>query len=105
METKLIQLEDGTLVEVEVTAGQAQPISGGLASKVNSTLDKIYPLLISTCRPIASALNSLKTDTEITQAEVQVGLSFENEGNVYIAKAKTGANLTVKLTLKPKILN
>ena len=38
----------------------------------------------------------------IEQAEIQLGLSFEAEGNLYITKAKGNANLTIKLTLKPK---
>jgi hypothetical protein len=46
MPTKLIQLEDGTLVEVDVPADQARQISGGFADKVNSTFDKIQPLLV-----------------------------------------------------------
>ena len=44
MATKLIQLEDGTLVEVEVPGDQVQQISGGFADKVNATFDKIHPL-------------------------------------------------------------
>jgi hypothetical protein len=39
---------------------------------------------------------------DIDAAEVQVGLSFEAEGNIYIAKSRAAANLTVKLVLKPK---
>ena len=102
MNTKLIQLEDGTLVEVEVPEDQAQPISGGLASRVNESFDKIRPILIRTCRPIAEAWKEINQDMDIEQAEVQLGLSFEGEGNLYITKSKAGANLTVKLVLKPK---
>jgi hypothetical protein len=38
----------------------------------------------------------------IEQAEVEIGLSFEGQGNLYVAKSAIGANLTVKLVLKPK---
>lgn len=41
MATKLIELEDGTLVEVEVPGNEVQPISGGFADKVGATFDKI----------------------------------------------------------------
>jgi Trypsin-co-occurring domain 1 len=40
----------------------------------------------------------------IDQAEVQLSLSFEAEGNLYITKSKANANMTVKLVLKPKSL-
>ena len=41
--TKPIELEDGTLVEVEVPTNQAQQISGGFADKVEATFGKIQP--------------------------------------------------------------
>jgi Trypsin-co-occurring domain 1 len=102
MATKLIRLDDGTLVEVEVLPEQAQPISGGLADKVNETFDKIRPILVRTCRPISAAWAEISQEMEIEQAEVQIGLSFEGEGNLYVTKSKAGANLVVKLVLKPK---
>lgn len=102
MATKLIRLEDNTLVEVEVTADQVQPISGGFADHVNATFDKIRPILINTCRPIASTWAELNQDMNIESAEVEIGFSFEAEGNLYVTKSKAGANLTVKLVLKPK---
>jgi hypothetical protein len=101
MATKLIELEDGTLVEIEVSPDQAQPISSGLASRVNETFEKIRPILINTCRPIASVCKEMNKEMEIEQAEVEIGFSFEAEGNLYITKSKASANLTVKLTLKP----
>jgi hypothetical protein len=39
---------------------------------------------------------------QIEQAEIQIGFSFEGEGNLYVTKSKAGANLTVKMVLKPK---
>ncbi|MDX2244916.1 MAG: CU044_2847 family protein [Leptolyngbyaceae cyanobacterium bins.302] len=106
MATKLIQFNDGTLVEVEVLPDQVQPISGGAADRiratVDETLDKVKPLLLKVCRPIKEVWGDLNQDMDIETAEVQVGLSFEAEGNVYIAKSKASSNLTVKLVLKPK---
>jgi Trypsin-co-occurring domain 1 len=101
--TKLIQLDDGTLVEVEVQADQARQISGGFADKVNSTFDEIQPLLVKVCRPVTAAWKEISQDMNIEQAEIQLGVSFEGEGNLYVTKAKANANLTVKLILKPKL--
>lgn len=102
MPTQLIQLDDGTLVEVEAKPDEVQPISGGSAKWVESTFEKIRPLLVNTCRPITAAWKELSQEMNIEQAEVELGLSFEGEGNIYVTKAKTGANLVVKLTLRPK---
>ena len=102
MATKLIELEDGTLVEVEVPGEQIQQISGGVADRVSATFSKLQPLLVKACRPIVAAWAELGKEIDIEQAEVQIGLSFEGEGNLYITKSKANANLTIKLTLKPK---
>ena len=102
MANKLIELADGTLVEVEVPENQAQPISGGAADKIkDATIDKIKPILLKACKPIAEVWRELNKDMYIEQAEVELGLGFEAEGNLYITKAKGNANLVVKLTLKP----
>ncbi len=106
MATKLIRLEDGTLIEVEMPVGQVQPISGGSAERItDATLDKIRPILVKTCRPVLAAWKEIEAeDMGIEQAEIVLGLSFETEGNIYVTKSKAAANLTVKLILKPKSL-
>lgn len=101
MYTKLIELEDGTLVEVEVAEDEPQKIAGGFADKVKTTFDKIKPLLINTSKPIIDAWKEIEQKMPVQQAEVELGLSFEGEGNLYITKSKAKANLTVKLVLKP----
>jgi Trypsin-co-occurring domain 1 len=101
MATKLIKLEDGTLIEVEVEEEDARQIVGSVADRVNSTFDKIQPILVKTCRPIMAAWKELNKEMQIEQAEVEIGFSFEGEGNIYITKAKASSNVKVKLVLKP----
>src|SRR5713226_3510340 len=100
MASKLIKLEDGTLVEVEVAGDEVQQISGGLAEKVDATLNKIKPVLLKTCQPIVAAAKELREDIDLEQVEVEVGLSFDIEGNIYVAKTTFGANVLVRMTLK-----
>jgi hypothetical protein len=102
MATQLIQLADGTLVEAEVSEDQAREISGGFYDKVETTFDKLRPILISICRPLSEAWKEINRELEIEQAQIQLGLSFEGQGNLFVTKSKAGANLTVNLTLKPK---
>ena len=106
MATKLIKLEDGTLIEVGALPDQAQALSGGEAEPVHTSFDKVFdkirPTLLKVCKPLASTCKELNQEMDVEQAEVELGFSFEGEGNLYIAKAKAGANLTVKLVLKPK---
>lgn len=102
MATKLIKLEDGTLVEVEVPEEEAKQIAGSTADRVNTTFDKIKPILVKTCRPITAAWKELNQEIQIEQAEIEIGFSFEGEGNIYVTKAKASSNLKVKLVLKPR---
>jgi NTP-dependent ternary system trypsin peptidase co-occuring protein len=100
MASKLIQLEDGTLVEVEVAGDEVQQISGGFAEKVDATLNKIKPVLLKTCQPIVAAVKELRKDIDLEQVEVEVGLSFDIEGNIYVAKTNLGVNVLVRMALK-----
>ena len=102
MAGKLIRLEDGLLIEAEVAESQAEQISGGYAKTVTASLEKIRPILTSLCKPFAETWKEVNKEVSIEQAEVEIGLKFEGEGNLYITKAKTGANLTVKLVMRPK---
>jgi Trypsin-co-occurring domain 1 len=101
MATKLIKLEDDTLIEVEMQEGEARQTTGSVVDRVNSTFDKIQPILVKTCRPIMAAWKELNKEMQIEQAEVEIGFSFEGEGNIYITKAKASSNIKVKLVLKP----
>ncbi|MEO0885219.1 MAG: CU044_2847 family protein [Cyanobacteria bacterium J06648_10] len=102
MATQLIEFQDGPLVEVETSDDQMREVAGRFSQQVETTFEKISDLLVTTCRPIVLACEELGQTADIDGAEVELGLSFESEGNLYITKAKAGANLTVKLLLKPK---
>ncbi len=102
MPTKLIRLDDDILVEVEVPPDQAQPISGGIADRVAASLEKIRPVLRSITYSLAADWRELSEKVRVDQAELEFGLSFEGEGNLYITKSKVAANLTVRMVLKPR---
>lgn len=103
MPSKLIELEDGTLVEIDKPTGEVQEISGGAAERIkDATIDRIKPIILKAAKPITEVYKELNRDMDVRQAEVELGLGFEAEGNLYITKAKGNANLVVKLTLVPK---
>jgi len=102
MARELIKLRDGTYVEIETTGEQVQLIAGGLAHKVQTTMDTIQPVLLKTCQPVVEAVKKLSEEIDLEQVEVEVGLSFDLEGNVFVSKANFGANLLVRMTLKKK---
>ncbi len=102
MASKFIELEDGVLVEVEVPEEQLRQISGGGSEKVDKTIESVKPLLMKACQPVVDVWQELNKNMEVCEAQVELALGFEAEGNVFIAKGKSNASLTVRLTLKPK---
>ncbi|MCG8346309.1 MAG: hypothetical protein MI924_00830 [Chloroflexales bacterium] len=102
MATRLIRLEDGALVEVEAKPNDVQQISSDTAKRVQESIERVKPILVNVCRPVVAAWNELSQEMDIEGAEVELGLSFEAEGGIYIVRGTATANLVVKLTLKPK---
>ena len=45
MPTKLIELDDGTLIEVETKPGQLQQIDSSVAKRVDTAMDAIKPVI------------------------------------------------------------
>jgi hypothetical protein len=45
----------------------------------------------------------LNREMSVDQAEVELGLGFQGEGNLFVTKAVGRANFTVKLTMSPKV--
>ena len=101
MATTLIQLADGILVEVDVRDDQARPISGGLARRVTATIEKAIPILAEVGRSVAEASATAFQGGSVCQAEVELGLSFEAEGQLYIARSQAAANLVVRMSIRP----
>jgi hypothetical protein len=102
MPTRLIELPDGMLVEVEVEPDEAQSISGGSAKRVSAGFDKVQPMLLGMCESLAETCREIQKTTGVQSAELELGLSFEAEGNLYITKSTASANLTVRLVLLPQ---
>jgi len=100
-ETKLIELSDGTLVEVSAAPGEVKEIAGSVADLVASNLLRLQDIVTKACRPVLRACLDMSKDVKIEQAEVELGLNFEAEGNIYITKAKGTANLSLKFVIRP----
>lgn len=107
MPTRLLKLGDGTLVEISVdeddTTGAFHPVAGGgvLQKAVDVTFDAARPLLHRVVDTWNDVCKELSTKIHIESAEVELGLSFEAEGNIYLTKSKAGATIGLKLCFKP----
>jgi len=97
--TKLINV-GGFLAEVEPTDTGAKYIAGDLSEKIG--ISQLQPVLKAVSAPLLDAWKELSAQVHIAEAEVEIGFSFEAEGNIYVTKAKAGANLTVKMKFQTR---
>jgi len=104
MSKKLIELDNGLLMEVEIPQSEIEMISGGsdMVERVDKSINAVETLLIKSVQPIAQAYKALNQDMILEKAEVEIGIGFSAEGNIFVAKGKANANLKVKLVLSPK---
>lgn len=93
-------------MEVEIPQSEIEPISGGrddIVDKLQSSMETIENILVKSVEPIANVYNTLKQEIILEKAEVEIGIGFSAEGNIFIAKGNANANLKVKLVISPKI--
>jgi len=104
MSKKLIELNNGLMMEVEVPESEIEMISGGddMVSKVQASMGTVETMLIQSVEPIINTYNTLNQEVTLEKAEVEIGIGFSAEGNVFVAKGSASANLKVKLVLSPK---
>ena len=104
MSKKLIELDNGLLMEVDIPQSEIEMISSnsGVIDKVGGSIDTIKSLLLKTIQPISETYKELNKDMIVERAEVEIGIGFSAEGNLFIASGKGSANLKVKLVLSPK---
>jgi len=105
MDYKLIELADGTLVEVEDNRPQAEQIADlGVAFLEDVSFEnRVKPLLLKITKPLASVWQELHREMSVDKAEVELGLGFQGEGNLFVTKAVGRANFMVRLTMSPKV--
>ncbi len=104
MAKKFIELENGLMMEVDIPQSEIEMISGGsdVVEKVDKSISAVKEVLIKSIEPITEAYKALNEEVTLERAEVEIGIGFSAEGNIFVAKGKGSANLKVKLVLAPK---
>jgi hypothetical protein len=100
MSTKLIRLDDQTLVEVDGPPHEAFQVSSSAAEKVAATLGTIQPFLLQVCAPLRAAWRELSRDTDVAGAAVELSFGFEAEGQLFLAKTKGSGNVKVTISFQ-----
>lgn len=101
MATRLIELDDGLLVEVQADEDVPQRISSRNVDRVDKALDQVQGLLKKAVTPVAAVWGELNRDLTIDRVEINLSLGFSAEGNLFIARGTATSSLGFKLTVKP----
>lgn len=105
MSSRYIELKDNIIVEVGSPGEPRTEMSGGVLDRVDTTVDQIGQIVERIVRPIGETLSglydTLNVPIKVDKAEVELGLSFSAEGNIFVAKAKTEGSLSVKISFIP----
>ena len=106
MATKLLTFNEGVVVEVGVQRDDNQEMSTSAAERLGRSFDSVGLLIQQVVKPIKDAFVHLHDDlaipVKIDSAEVELGLSFSAEGNIFVTKATGEASLKITLKFKPK---
>lgn len=105
MPSAVVGLNDGVFVEVEIPEDQVQLAGNAIQKQLDQSLDQIGSLSKKIVNSVSESLQSLADLVNLETIEVEYGISFSGEGNVYITKLSGSMNLKVKLQLKPNTTN
>jgi hypothetical protein len=104
MATKLIEFDGGILVEVGVERDHEQEMSATEAERLGKRFEVATEFLKKVAAPIQEAFvqfyKQSQAPVRINSAEVELGLSFSTEGNLFVAKGSAEAALKVTLAFK-----
>ncbi|MBF4692063.1 CU044_2847 family protein [Fusibacter ferrireducens] len=101
MNKEIIRLKDGVLVEIEKNENFSQ-VSNIKTRMVDITFDSIKDTLTRISKPISEMVEKDDSTLKISKTEVELGLSFQGEGNIYITKIDATANLKIKMTFEKR---
>jgi len=95
---KIIELEDGVKVEIDIGDNSGYEISDGRI--VNSSIEKIQSLLKKVIKPITNTYKELNKDVTIESTKVTIGVKIGIKGDFILASSSADANIQVEMILK-----
>ncbi len=104
MATELVQIENGFLIEVEESkpSNKPRPFSSGKDTRaIENRLSEAKEIIVKAVSNIIPAWDELAGKVKVESAEIEMGLGFEANGNIFIVQGKAKANLSIKLKISP----
>jgi hypothetical protein len=104
MSTKFLELKDGIIVEIGAPNEVREEMHTSTAERVDTTMRMVASMVGEIVRPLGDAFSHLYDALDVAMsvetAEVEMGLSFSAEGQIFIAKSKAEGTLKIKVIFK-----
>lgn len=105
MASRYIELRDKIIVEVGSPGEKRQEMHGADLERVDATMELVGDLIEKIARPIGQSFRDMRTaldvPIEVGSAELEIGVSFSAEGNLFVAKATTEGSLKLTIVFRP----
>ena len=93
----LIRTGEGTLVEINVPSDMPAIFDARLARPVSFSLYSLNKIVGDIYRSVVSSIEDAQINA--SQVEIEFGVAFESEGNIYVTKSRDESNINIKITL------
>ena len=94
---QLIKFKEGITVEVAENPNRVQAVSGKAADKVASGFESATEVLSSIIKTVSRSIKKELEAAGVAEAELEFGVGFSIEGNIYITKTTGEGNLSVRM--------
>ena len=95
---KVVKLNDGLEVEIEIDESQARHIS--FDKKIDTSIEDISDFLSKIIKPISNTYKELNKTVIISETKVTLGVKISIEGGFILAKSTAEAHIQVEMVMR-----
>jgi len=93
---QLIRYSDNVYVEIAENPDRAVAVAGKSSERIGVAFQDAADALDRILRPMVESVRRTMEQARVTECEIELGLGLTLEGNLYVTKASSSANLTVR---------
>lgn len=99
--SKIVRFADGVMVEIAASQTPGEPVSGtGKAvERAKQAFEAAAGVAGVALKAIVGSVRTAVREVSVAQAEVEFGVGFTVEGDIYITKVKGEANINIRVTI------
>lgn len=97
--SQIIHFADGIMVEIAASPDRTAPISGKSAERVPYAFQAATEMVAGVIRSFLASTSKELVAVGIKEAEIEFGIGFSLEGNIYVTKTKAEGNIGIRFKL------